>query len=417
MAGDNGLQVVWQTLTIPNFRNYMAGNFVSQMGLWSQRIAIQWLTWELTKDPFWLGLMAFADFFPIVSMGPLAGAYADRIERLRGIRLFVFLSGCLSAIIAAMVMTDAIDRYSLLLLVFLNGCVLSFNYPFRLAIIPQLVGREALTSAISINSIGFNVARIAGPALAGAVILHLGIGPAVVFTVFADLVFILALYKVYLLGGDVRAKAKPLRAIPKEIMDGFRYAGRDVGFAPLLVVLTVTTVFGRPIVELMAGFADGVFGMGAAGLAWLTAMFGLGAGIGCVELACYTGIKGLTRKMITNILILGAGILGFVATDQFWFAMIAILITGYAYAILGVAEQSLMQAAVAEDMRGRMMSLYSMISRGSPGFGAIAMGYLATHFGLQAPVGGGAVLCLVLWLWVRRRQAVMQTSLERQAPP
>ena len=193
MADKKGISVFWQTLTYTNFRNFMAGNFVSQMGLWSQRIAVQWLTWELTKDPFWLGLMAFADFFPILCMGPVAGAYADRLERLRAIRLYVFLSGILSAVIAGLTIGDVIDRYSLLLLVFLNGTVLAFNYPFRLAIINELVQRDALTSAISINSIGFNLARIVGPALAGIIIANVGVGPAVIFTVFADIVFIIAL--------------------------------------------------------------------------------------------------------------------------------------------------------------------------------------------------------------------------------
>lgn len=144
MAEERGLVTFWRTLNIPNYRNYMAGNFVSQLGLWTQRIAVQWITWELTGSTTWLGIIAFADFFPIVVMAPLAGAYADRIERLRGIRLFVFLSAILSGLIAGLIVYDLMTEYILLVLVFINGAVLAFNYPFRLAIIHHLVGRKSV---------------------------------------------------------------------------------------------------------------------------------------------------------------------------------------------------------------------------------------------------------------------------------
>jgi MFS family permease len=413
MAEERGFQTFWRTLNHPNYRNYMAGNFVSQMGLWTQRIAVQWITWELTGSTTWLGIIAFADFFPIVVMAPLAGAYADRIERLRGIRLFVFLSAILSTLIAGLVITDLMTEYVLLVLVFLNGTVLAFNYPFRLAIIHQLVGREALTSAISINSVGFNIARIAGPALAGALISFWGVGPAVIFTVIADVVFIATLYSLRPAGGDTRPRAKPAKDIPREIKEGFAYAIRHPGIAPLVVVLTVTTVFGRPLNELLAGFSDAVFGMGVSGLAWLTAMYGVGGLIGCIDLACYSGIAGLTRKMIRNVLFLCVAVIGFVATDNFWIALGSIALLGYAMAVIGVVEQSLMQASIADEMRGRIMSLYSLISRGCPGFGALLMGYLASFEGLRLPVGAGAILCLAVWIWVRRRQDMMAAHLEK----
>jgi MFS family permease len=413
MAEQRGFVTFWRTLNIPSYRNYMAGNFISQIGLWTQRIAVQWITWELTHDPFWLGLIAFADFFPIVVMAPLAGAYADRLERLRGIRLFVFLSAILSTLIAGLVITGLMTEYILLVLVLLNGTVLAFNYPFRLAIIHQLVGRDALTSAISINSVGFNIARIGGPALAGALINFWGIGPAVIFTVFADIVFIVALYFVHPIGGDTRPKAKPAKDIPREIKEGFGYAMRHKGIAPLVVVLTVTTVFGRPLNELLAGFSDAVFGMGVSGLAWLTAMYGFGGLIGCIDLACYSGIDGLTRKMIRNVFILSVAVVGFVVTDNFLVALGAIALLGYAMAVIGVVEQSLMQASIADELRGRMMSLYSLLSRGCPGIGALLMGYLASFEGLRIPVGGGAILCFAVWIWVRRRQDIMTAHLER----
>ena len=147
---ESGNTAVFRTLKIPNFRNYMFGNFFSQAGMWAQRIAVGWLTWELTESPTWLGAMAMADFFPNVIMAPLAGALADRWDRLKAVRLYVTISAIISSIIVWLTVTGTITVHSLFILVLLNGIIMSFNYPVRLSLIQSLVGREALTSAVSI---------------------------------------------------------------------------------------------------------------------------------------------------------------------------------------------------------------------------------------------------------------------------
>ena len=117
--------------------------------------------------------------------------------------------------------------------------------------------------------------------------------------------------------------------------------------------------------------------------------------------------------MIRNVFILSVAVVGFVVTDNFLVALGAIALLGYAMAVIGVVEQSLMQASIADELRGRMMSLYSLLSRGCPGIGALLMGYLASFEGLRIPVGGGAILCFAVWIWVRRRQDIMTAHLER----
>ena len=414
MSEDSRAGAFWRTLKIPNFRNYMAGNFVSQIGLWTQRVGVQWLTWELTGSPSWLGIMAFADFFPIMVMAPLGGVLADRLNPLWALRLYIVLAGCVSASIAGLTLSGLITIESLLVLVFANGCVLAFNYPLRLSIIHTLVGRESLTSAISINSVAFNIARIGGPALAGVIISRWGVGPAVSFTVFADIVFIAALYRVRLVGAGKARERKPVRDIPGEIVEGFRYVRNHAGLGPLVVILVTASLFARPFTDLFAGFADDVFGRGADGLAWLTSMQGIGAAIGSIFLARHHGVVGLTRRMVFTILVVSFAILGFAATDIFWFALGCTVIAGYALVVVGVIEQTLMQASVDDAIRGRVASLYILFARGCPAFGALLMGSLAEFAGLRAPIAGGAVLCMVLWVWARRRQARMAEALERE---
>ncbi len=406
-----GSSAIFRTLQIPNFRNYMAGNLASQAGMWVQRIAVGWLTWELTKSPTWLGAMAMADFFPNVIMAPLAGALADRMDRLKAVRLYVTISAIISSVIVWLTVTDQITAYSLFALVLMNGVVMSFNYPVRLSLIQSLVGREALTSAVSISAIVFNIARIGGPALAGPAIAIWGVGPVLTFTVVADFVFVFTLYKVQLLN-TAGKKVKEATTLGTEIMDGFRYAFNHPGIGPLLIILVMMAIFGRPFIELLPGFADKIFGRGVDGFAWLTSILGVGSFIGSISLAKRDGVTGLTRILILNTLILSIAVIGFASTDNFWIAMLFTLAVGYAIVAIGVIEQTLIQVAVDDSMRGRMLSFYTLIARGCPSLGALLMGWLSSFYGLQPPIIGGAIICIGVWAWSRRRLKMLESSLE-----
>ena len=412
MADVAGVGAIWRTLNIPNYRNYTAGNFASQAGMWVQRIAIGWLTWQLTESPTWLGIIAFADFFPNIVFAPLAGALADRMDRLRAIRVYMMISAVLSGAIAGLTVTDLITIEALLVLVLANGIAMAFNYPVRLSIIHALVGHEALTTAISINAIAFNVARIGGPALAGIIIEFWGIGPAVTFTVIADLAFVVALYFV-----TVAAPAKPrekqsARQIPAEIVEGFRYVSGHPGLGPLLFILAFYCIFARPFIDLFPGFADEIFGRGADALAMLTSTLGIGSLFGSVFLARLRGVAGLTGILILNILLMSLAVIGFAATDIFWFALVCTGFAGISIVMVGVIEQTLLQASVDGAMRGRVLSFYTLIARGCPSLGALLMGVLASHLGLQLPVIAGAVLTIGLWYWAFRRRHALAKFLE-----
>lgn len=412
MAEASSVGTVWRTLSNRNYRNYAAGNLVSQMGVWVHRIAVQWLTWELTHSPTWLGIIAIADVFPNVVFAPLAGAFADRVDRLLAMRAYISISACLLTVIAALVLTGTITKELLLILVMINGVVMSFYSPVRLAIVHALVGRELLTSAISISALTFNLGRVAGPALAGLIILHWGVGHALVFTAVADALFVIALSTIRLTRPTERRERRALGNIPAEIMEGFRYAMKHPGIGPLLVILMATTILLRPFNDLFAGFADDVFGRGAEGLAWLTSMLGVGAFAASAVLTRRGAIEGLTGLLLTTVFMFCVALIGFTATDIFWIGCLCTMVAGYAMTSIGVAEQSLIQAAVASEMRGRVLSIYTLIARGFPSIGALIMGVAASYLGLRWPVFTGAVLCLLFWAWGRRRRDEMARHLE-----
>ena len=412
MAGSSGFAAIRSVLSHPDYLNYMIGNACSHFGTWVQRVAVGWLTWELTESGAWLGIIAFAELFPIMLLAPLGGAVADRVERLPAIRLTQSLAMVQSVALCVLTYTGLISIYYLLGLAVFLGTVMAFNQPVRFAIVPSLVPREDLASAIGISSLTFNFARVGGPAVAGFIIVSWGVAPAFAFNAATFLIFLVTLFMIK--GGRSKRRhvRTPIRNIPKEIMEGFRYCIRHPGIAPLLVVLTAVSVFGRPLTELLPGFAAQVFGRGAEGLAVLISTLGAGGVLGGIWLSMRGAVAGLTTRVIASSLVISLGLLAFTATETLWIALPCIAVVGFATVTVGVGEQTLLQNAVAGHMRGRVLSFYGMIARGGPALGALMMGTASSYMGLRWPVAVGAMGCLVLWLWARPRQVRMARALE-----
>src|SRR5262245_53453118 len=137
----------------PNFAIFSAGNAVSLVGMWMERIAVGWLAWELTGSGWWLGVVAFADFFPVVLIGPIAGAVADRIDRLRVVQVSQSLLLVQAGVLTALTATGSINIGLLVTLTAIHGILVAFNQPARLAFIPSLVGPADLAPAVAINSV------------------------------------------------------------------------------------------------------------------------------------------------------------------------------------------------------------------------------------------------------------------------
>ncbi len=412
MAGSSGFAAIRSVLSHPDYLNYTIGNACSHFGTWVQRVAVGWLTWELTESGAWLGVIAFAEMFPMVLLAPLGGAVADRVERLPAVRLTQSLAMVQSVALCALTYTGLISIYYLLGLALFLGTVMAFNQPVRLAIVPSLVPREDLASAIGISSLSFNFARVGGPAVAGFLIVTWGVAPAFAFNAATFLIFIVTLFMIKGGRSERRHVTTPIRNIPKEIMEGFRYCIRHPGIAPLLVVLTAVSLFGRPLTELLPGFAAQVFGRGAEGLAMLTSTLGAGGVLGGIWLSMRGAVAGLTTRVIASSLVIALGLLAFTATEKLWIALPCIAVVGFAMVTVGVGEQTLLQNAVHGHMRGRVLSLYGMIARGGPALGALMMGTASSYVGLRWPVAVGAAGCLVLWLWARPRRVRMARALE-----
>lgn len=410
MAGLTNFGGIAAALRQRNFAYYLWGGAPSLVGLWVHRIAVLWLTWEMTHSGTWLGLMSFADLAPTVVITPLAGAIADRVDR-RVMSIITQSLAMLQAIaLAVLFMMGLIDIWSLWLFTLVLGIVYAFFTAARLAMVPNLLPPEHVASAIAFDSAVFNIARFLGPVVAGAIIVGWGVGPAFLFNASTFVIYLFALFRLRLLRNEAGGRRG---SIVGETLAGMRYARDHAGIRPMLVLLVAMAVGVKSFLDLLPGFADAVFHRGAGGLAELTAAAGLGAFTGAIYLAQRGTRKGLTRLTMTGLLIGGLGILGLCATDIYWLALAAVFLAGVSVALGGTGTQTLMQGVVDGAMRGRVMSLYGVIYRGGPALGALVMGSASDLIGLQAAVAGGGVLALGVWLWIVRRHGATAEVLER----
>ena len=397
-----------------NYRIYATGNGVSLIGWWLQRVAVGWLAWTLTHSGTWLGLVSLADFLPVLFLSPFAGVLADRRDRVWIIRI-TQLCGCAQAsLLAVLVATDLITVELLFGLVLLLGIASGISQPARLALIPTLVDRASLPSALAINSVLFNLARFVGPAIAGILIAEISIAAAFAANAVSYIAFQISLLKLRDLPPQpILERQNAIRAS----IEAYAYASNHPGIGPMLLLFVVTTIGTRGFIELFPGFADSVFERGPQGLSMLTSTVGLGAIFGGAWMVLRPAITGLAAVVFGHTLLMSLAILAFTATDQFYLALPCVLVAGAAMTITGTGAQTLIQAAVDSRMRGRVMALYGMIFRAGPATGAVLMGSASEHIGLRLSLAIGALVSCGFWLLTRLRHKEIAAALEDVAVP
>jgi MFS family permease len=395
-----------------NYGIYSAGSAVSLIGMWMQRIAIGWLTWQLTESGLWLGIVAFADFFPVLLIGPFAGAAADRWDRLRVIKTSQALALVQATALFGLTAGGHINIGLLVALAAFQGFVVAFNQPARLALVPSLVRQEDMSSAVAINSVVFNLARFVGPMLAGVAIVWSGVEAAFAANALSYLVFLVALSRIRIVSAVLRSGKQ--KSFSADLREGIRYTATHLGIAALLVLLIAIGVGGRPLNELLAGFAADVFHSGAGGLSILASAIGGGAILGGLWLGHSAYSSGLPYVALGGALIGALAAIMAVATENMWVAVPAVAVFGFCMSTSGTAIQTIIQLAADPAMRGRVMGLYGLIFRGAPAIGALAAGLASAQFGLRWPVFFGALLVVGVCFWTYLRRDHITAALPKR---
>jgi MFS family permease len=317
--------------------------------------------------------------------------------------------------IGGLIWAGSLDIATLLVLEVFSGIASSFAQPARQSLMPALVPRGDLPAAVACNSLCFNVARFIGPALAGPIIAIWGVVPAVLLNAAAYLFATATMPLLRPAPGERRGHA-PGAGVLAEMVEGFRYAGRHPGIGPILLFAASASVLMRGVPEILPPFVERLFGQGPQGLALLTAAFGIGALISGLWVASRGRLAGATAIGIWGVGLQALFTIGFVATPWFPVAILCGALMGAAGSVHGISVQTLVQSAADQAMRGRVLSLWGMITRACPALGALVLGAAGEVFGLRLPVFVGMLLALLVFAWGLTRRRAMAAVLE-VAPP
>jgi MFS family permease len=416
MAGLGGTSALGRALSHRNARLFFGASATAWTGLWVHRIAVTWLAWELTRSAFWVGMVAFCDLAPAVLFSPVAGAIADRVDRVRLTMLSQAAIAVQAGTIALLLAAGQLTIGLLLALEVVGGTAASFSQPARQSLMPALVPRSDLPAAVACNSLCFNVARFVGPAIAGPLIAAYGVVPAVAFNAFA---YVVASATMPLLRVDPAGRRGhvPDASLWAETVAGIRYAARHPGLGPILLFAAVASVLLRGVQEILPPFVERLFARGPDGLALLTASIGVGALASGLWVANRGRIAGTTALAVGAIGAQALATAGFATTGVFPVAMLCAALVGAAASVHGISVQTLAQSASDPAMRGRVLSLWGMITRACPACGALALGTAGELFGLRWPTFAAASVALVVAAWGARRLPRMAAALEGGAQP
>lgn len=393
----NSLAALIATFRNRNYAIYTAGNCLSLLGFWMQRLAVSWLTWELSHSEFWVGAVAFAEIVPLLIVGPLFGVWADRFDRKR-----------LAMVLQSLMLAQAVGLFIafqlgwltiglLFALTLLEGSLQAAYQPVRLALIPSLVRRADLVAAAAFTAVTFNVARFLGPAIAGVVIAWSSAAWAILFNGFSYLFIIVAWWFI-----DLPAEPDSKRAASNgmwtDMRDGWRYIAHEPALAAMFAMLMLLALFARPLTYMLSAFVGAVYAGGPDTLALFTSAVGAGAVIAGLKLSLQGRTRGLVREILLNSLLTLVSMLGFALTTDVTLAAALLVVFGYSVTICAVGSQTMVQNSIDDAMRGRVLSLWVAATRGPPALGVLVLGWLASYYGLQWPFIAASLVCLVgLW--------------------
>ncbi len=390
--GTGVLSRALRSLRHRNFQLFFGGQLISLIGTWMQSVAQAWLVYRLTGSSLLLGSIGFASQIPVFLVAPIGGTVADRLNRHRLVIATQTASMVLAFILAWLTLSDRIQVWQIFLLAALLGIVNAFDIPARQAFIVDMVGKEDLMNAIALNSSMFNGARIVGPAIAGVLVASIGEG----WCFFGNAISFIAVIAGLLMMRVGRPERAALRKSTLEnVAEGFQFVRQTKPIRDLLLLLGLVSLVGMPYAVLMPIFADQILHGGARGLGLLMGSTGVGALIGAMTLAAKHGLKGLGKWVAVCSTGFGVSLILFAYSRIFWMSAAFLVPVGLFMMVQMASSNTLIQAMVPDQLRGRVMAVYSMMFMGMAPFGAFFAGALAERFGapLTLALGGAACIC------------------------
>ena len=392
-----------RALSHRNYRLFFFGNGLSLIGTWMTWVATRWLVYRLAgasgsqRAATILGFVSFAGQLPLFVLAPFAGVIVDRLNRHRVLLATQFLSMLESAALAVLALLHVITIPQVLMLNVFQGLVNAFDIPARQSFVAEIVERrDDLPNAIALNSSMFNVARLIGPAIGGVLLARFGEGAC--FSVDAVSYFAVLLALLAMTVRPVRARESHTGALT-DLRDGFRYA---LGFAPVRTILLLvgamsfTSSAFQVLLPVFAAQSKLVFFRNPSGMfGAMVAAMGVGALGGALYLASRRSVLGLGRVLARAAALLGLAMIGFGFSRAIWLTLPLATIGGFGLIVNMASGNTLLQSIVDDEMRGRLMSFFSMSVMGMAPFGSLIAGWASDRIGPGRTVIVGGFITII----------------------
>ena len=376
-----------------DFAIFWCGALASNTGTWVQNLTIPFVLYQLTNSAFWVGLATFVQFFPVMVLGPIGGSIADRFDR-RVVLLMTQSAMAIAALTLWAVWASGVRQLGIIFaLVTISGILAGINIPSWQSFVNDLVPRQDLLSAVTLNSLQFNAARAFGPAIAGLLLATLGATWAFLVNGLSFVFVIAAL--------AVVQTRPPKRTTPlsggfiRQFGRAVRYTRTQPGIVVGMAVAVLVGALGNPIQQFTVVFAADEFHVGPLGLAFLNVAIGLGAVLAFFTVSGWDAV--VTKATLTrwSLLVYAGALVVFALSPGYAVGLVALVVVGGGFLAVISTTNTAVQTIVADHIRGRVMAFRIMAFTGAYPLGALLQGAIADLVGARATVAAAGTILLV----------------------
>jgi MFS family permease len=391
-----------------NYRLFFTGQAISLVGTWMQQIAQAWLVLQISGgDPFWLGVVAAAQFVPVMLLGLFAGVLADALPKRQTLMAAQAAMMVLAIVLAVLTATGVVQIWMVVALALLLGCASAVDMPVRQAFAIEMVGPRDIGNAVSLNSAMFNGARVVGPAIAGLTIGAFGVAIAFAINALSFLAVIIAL--ALMRDADLHrarliARPRSVRQVLANLVEGLTFVRRTPVVLMAVSVVGLVATVGMNFNVLIPPLAQDVLHSDAAGYGFLMTASGIGALAAAVALV--VGGQPRPIRIALGGIVLGIASVALGLSGSLPLSMILMVFVGAGGITMAATANATIQLSVPDGLRGRVMSVYTTVFAGSVPIGGLLMGALASVVGIPIAIGLGGIASLAIgagaYLWWQR---------------
>jgi MFS family permease len=380
----------FSSLKLRNYRLYFIGQGISLSGTWMQSVGQSWLVLKLTGSGSALGITMALQFLPVLIFAPYGGVLADRFSKRRLLYFTQSAAAVLALTLGTLVATDVVRLWMVYALAFSLGLVNSLDNPVRQSFVHEMVGAETLRNAVTLNALEVNLSRAIGPALAGAIIVSVGIAPCFFVNGFS---FVAVLVCLYLMKGGELQPTTPVKAAKGQIRQGFAYVRANPLILDVLIMMAIVGTLTYEFNVTLSLLAKFTFHGSAGTFALLTSATGVGAVIGGLWTAGRrtAAIGGLTAASFA----FGASTLAVAVAPTIHVAVLGMIVVGAFSIVFTSLTNTILQLEAAPAMRGRVMSLWTVAFLGSTVVGAPVVGWVGEHVDPRWALAVGGIAALI----------------------